>query len=93
MSTSLDTQDAPSSADQSTSKDEDLLTRMLDAFWCLENNSKTMTSKYRMVAVAKLLADEIRSWAPDKGQAKICHLAITEVADRLIRDTTTDVQP
>lgn len=88
MSTSLDTQDAESSADQTTKPKEDLLTKMLDAFWCLENNSKTMTSKYRMVTVAKLLADEIRSWAPDPGQAKICHLAINETADRLIRETT-----
>lgn len=92
MSTSLDTQDAPSSADRSTSNQQDLLEQMLDAFWCLENNSKTMTSKYRMVAVAKLLADTIRSWAPDPGQAKICHLAITEVADRLIRETTPKAQ-
>jgi hypothetical protein len=40
-----------------------------------------------MQGVIQLLADEVRAWAPDKGQAKICHLAINEVADRLLRDT------
>lgn len=64
---------------------------MLDAFWSVENNSLTMTSKYRMAAVAKMLADEIRSWAPDPGHARICYLAINETADRLIRDTTHDI--
>ena len=64
----------------------DLLTRMLDAFWCLKNNSMTMTSKLRMIAVLELLSQEIRSWAPDQGQARICYLAINEVADRLLRE-------
>jgi hypothetical protein len=41
----------------------------------------------RMRAVVEVIADEVRRWAPDKGQAKICHLAINEVADRLLRDT------
>jgi hypothetical protein len=40
-----------------------------------------------MQGVIQLLADEVRTWAPDKGQAKICHLAINEVADRLLRDS------
>lgn len=65
---------------------------MLDAFWCLKNNSMTMTSKYRMVAVAELLAEEIRSWAPDQGQARMVHMAINDVADRLLRDATNDLQ-
>ena len=79
-----------SSSDQNTTTKpvEPLITRLLDAFWCLENNSLTMTSDQRMVPVVRLLAEEIRSWAPDKGQAKICHLAITEVADRLIREVS-----
>lgn len=88
MSTSSDTQDAPSSADQSTPIKEDLLTCLTDAFWCDRNNSLTMFSKQRMVAVLELLAAEIRSWAPDPGQARICYLAINEVADRLIREST-----
>lgn len=50
-----------------------------------------MHSKQRMVAVLELLAAEIRGWAPDPGQARICYLAINEVADRLIRESTNDV--
>lgn len=46
----------------------------------------TMTSKLRMIAVLELLSQEIRSWAPDQGQARICYLAINEVADRLLRE-------
>lgn len=70
------------------SSNDDLLEQMMDAFWSVENNSLIIASKYRMVSVAALLADKIRSWAPDPDQANICHLAINEVADRLIRDTT-----
>jgi hypothetical protein len=44
-----------------------------------------------MVAVLDVLAAEIRSWAPDQGQARICYLAINEVADRLIRESTNDL--
>jgi hypothetical protein len=43
-----------------------------------------------MKAVVFELSKRIRSWAPDPGQAKICHLAINEVADRLIRDCQDD---
>jgi hypothetical protein len=34
----------------------------------------------------------IRTWAPDPGQARICHLAINEIADRLLREVE-DQQP
>ncbi|NBS71564.1 hypothetical protein EBT31_22030 [bacterium] len=64
---------------------------MLDAYWCLKNNHLTMTSKVRLIPVVEMLAEEIRSWAPDPGQARICHLAINEVADRLLREVA-DVQ-
>lgn len=40
----------------------------------------------RMKAVLHEVAGLIRAWAPDKGQARICHLAINEVADRLIQE-------
>ena len=39
-----------------------------------------------MHAVVHRLSEKIRTWAPDPGQAKICHLAINEVADRLLRE-------
>jgi hypothetical protein len=44
----------------------------------------------RMKAVVFELSKRIRSWAPDPGQAKICHLAINEVADRLSRECQDD---
>jgi hypothetical protein len=40
-----------------------------------------------MKAVMLELASEIRTWAPDEGQARICYLAINEVADRIVRET------
>jgi hypothetical protein len=42
----------------------------------------------RMAMVMYELAQLIRTWAPPEEQARICHLAINEVADRLIRETT-----
>jgi hypothetical protein len=42
--------------------------------------------KRRMKEVIREIANTIRTWAPDPGQARICHLAINEVADRLIRE-------
>ena len=44
--------------------------------------------KRRMKEVIREIANTIRSWAPDAGQARICHLAINEVADRMIREIT-----
>ncbi len=77
--------------DQSTTSKEGLLTCLTNAYWCDRNNSLTMHSRQRMVAVLDVLAAEIRSWAPDQGQARICYLAINEVADRLIRESTNDL--
>ena len=62
---------------------ETLPLRMLDAFWCLTNNSMNITSSDRMRAVLRLLANEIETWAPSYTAAKICHLAVMEVAERL----------
>ena len=62
---------------------ETLPLRMLDAFRCLTNNSMTITSPDRMREVLRLLANEIETWAPSYLESKICHLAVTEVAQRL----------
>jgi len=62
---------------------ETLPLRMLDAFWCLTNNSMNITSPDRMRAVLRLLADEVETWAPSYLESKICYLAVTEVAHRL----------
>ena len=57
--------------------------RMLDAFWCLTNNSMTITSPDRMREVLRILANEVETWAPSYLESKICHLAVMEVAQRL----------
>jgi hypothetical protein len=63
---------------------ETLPLRMLDAFWCLTNNSMNITNNHdRMRAVLRLLANEVETWAPSYLESKICHLAVTEVAERL----------
>ena len=62
---------------------ETLPLRMLDAFWCLTNNSMTITSPDRMREVLRLVASEVETWAPSKSEAKICHLAVVEIAQRL----------
>lgn len=59
---------------------ETMSLRMLDAFWCLANNSMTITSPDRMREVLRLLANEIETWAPSYTESKICHLAVTEVS-------------
>lgn len=40
----------------------------------------------RIHAVVHRISEMVRTWAPDPGQAKICNLAINEVADRLLRE-------
>jgi hypothetical protein len=62
---------------------ETMSLRMLDAFWCLTNNSMTITSPDRMREVLRLVANEVETWAPPYSEHKICHLAVTEVAQRL----------
>jgi len=63
---------------------EDLMT----LYWSLGEYS--IDDRRRMKAVVHEISQTIRTWAPDPGQARICHLAINEVADRLIRETTQD---
>jgi len=63
----------------------DLSGRCLAAYW--QDRNALIDDHSRMRAVIEVLSDEIRKWAPDEGQARICHLAINEVADRLLRDT------
>jgi hypothetical protein len=67
--------------------DEDLVTRCLREYWDPKHSQAFLRSRSRMRGVIQLLAHEVRQWAPDKGQAKICNLAINEVADRLLRDS------
>ena len=62
---------------------ETLSLRMLDAFWSFANNLMPIGSPDRMREVLRLLANEIETWAPSYTESKICHLAVTEVAQRL----------
>ena len=62
---------------------ETMSLRMLDAFWCLTNNSMAITSADRMREVLRLVANEVETWAPPYTEQKICHLAVTEIAQRL----------
>jgi hypothetical protein len=61
-----------------------LLDDLTQLYWALGEYG--IDDPRRMKAVVFELSERIRSWAPDPGQAKICHLAINEVADRLLRD-------
>ena len=63
--------------------------RSLQSF---ESRSKSLIAKdillatcdvVRMREVLRLLANEIETWAPSYTESKICHLAVTEVAQRL----------
>jgi len=40
---------------------ETMSLRMLDAFWCLTNNSMTITSPDRMREVLRLVANEVET--------------------------------
>lgn len=71
----------------------DLVTRCLAEYWDPKHSMAVLRSRSRMCGVLQLLADELRTWAPEKGQAKICHLAINEVADRLLRESDDHALP
>lgn len=61
-----------------------LLNSLTELYWSLGEYS--IDDRRRMKAVVYELSQIIRTWAPDEGQARICYLAINEVADRLIRE-------
>lgn len=61
-----------------------LLDQCTELYWSFGEYG--IDDRRRMKAVLYQLAAEIRTWAPDEGQARICYLAINEVADRIIRE-------
>lgn len=61
-----------------------LLNNLTDLYWSLGEYS--IDDRRRMKAVVHELATVIRTWAPDPGQARLCHLVINDVADRLLRE-------
>ncbi len=62
-----------------------LLNELTELYWSLGEYS--IDDKRRMKAVIHEISQRIRTWAPDPGQARICYLAINEVADRLVRES------
>jgi hypothetical protein len=62
-----------------------LLDQLTELYWGLGEYS--IDDRRRMKAVVHELSQTIRSWAPAEDQARICYLAINEVADRLLRET------
>ena len=61
-----------------------LLDKATELYWSFGEYG--IDDRRRMKAVLYELATEIRTWAPDEGRARICFLAINEVADRIIRE-------
>lgn len=72
---------------------ETLVDRCVQAYWTEKLATRGIHSRDRMAKVFEMLADEIKGWAPPEEQARICHLAITEVADRLKREARPETQP
>jgi hypothetical protein len=64
--------------------DSSLLANLTELYWSLGEYS--IDDRRRMKAVIHEISQIIRTWAPDPGQARICYLAINEVADRLVRE-------
>jgi hypothetical protein len=62
-----------------------------EVYWTMSEYS--IEDPRRMGMVLYELAQIIRTWAPDESQARICYLAINEVADRLIRETSLSGEP
>lgn len=56
--------------------------RCINAYW-YPDSRYGLADRFRMASVFEVIAAEIESWAPPKSQAKICHLQIMEVAQRL----------
>lgn len=61
-----------------------LLDNLTDLYWSLGEFS--IDDRRRMKAVLMELAQEIRTWAPREDRARICYLAVNEVADRLVKE-------
>lgn len=59
------------------------LKRLTELYW--EARGTTIDNPERMKPVVLEISQLLKSWAPDEGQARICHLAIVETADKLAR--------
>ena len=61
-----------------------LIKELTELYWALGEYS--IDDERRMKAVVREIAQVIRTWAPEEPRARICHLAINGVADRLLTE-------
>ena len=61
-----------------------LIKQLTELYWALGEYS--IDDERRMKAVVREIAQVIRTWAPPESRRRICHLAINEVADRLLNE-------
>jgi len=61
-----------------------LIKQLTELYWALGEYS--IDDERRMKAVVREVAQVIRAWAPPESRRRICHLAINEVADRLLTE-------
>ena len=61
-----------------------LLDQLTELYWSL--GAYSIDDRRRTKAVVHEISRTIRSWAPPEDQARICYLAINEVADRLLKE-------
>jgi hypothetical protein len=61
-----------------------LLDELTELYWSLGEYS--IEDRRRMKAVVLEISKTIRTWAPREEEARICFMAINEVADRLVRE-------
>jgi hypothetical protein len=66
-------------------QEHDLLSRCLYVYW--GDGDLGIGARERMQAVIFEIAGTVRSWAPPEARLRICHLAVTEIADRLLRES------
>jgi hypothetical protein len=66
-------------------REHDLLERCLYVYW--GDSDLGIGARERMQAVIFEIAGTVRTWAPPEARLRICHLAVTEVADRLLRES------
>jgi hypothetical protein len=64
-----------------------LLDACTELYWSFAEYG--IDDRRRMKAVLYHLAEEVRTWAPDESQARICFLMTNEIADRIKRDCET----
>jgi hypothetical protein len=62
-----------------------LLDSCIEVYQSLE--AYDVDERRRMAAVIREIASAIRAMAPPEDRARICHLAVNEVADHLIKET------